>query len=286
MIIPIRDRECYERLNSAWAFYVHLIIVIIVTSRIRYAPTSNREIMIKLLKSSALATLLSFSASAVTQANEGLFGMGEDLNLFVGVDAQGRSMGFDDNFGDNLFAKNFGQYDVYGGLRLFRYFGLMLGYEKTSNKERSVVINEGERYLGVLIEPGDGIQSRRSHTEIKGTHFDLMGFYPICPRYDIDLFATVGLVRNKLKLDDLLYAVDGFTLPNPIFRHYDKKKTMARLSAGAQITFFEHIGIRAMVGWENTSKFKDLRPEEPTALQTFVKTKNSFIYGIGAFLTT
>lgn len=242
--------------------------------------------MIKLLKSSALATLLSFSVSAVTQANEGLFGMGKNLNLFVGVDGQMRSMGFEDRFGDNLFAKHLGQYDVYGGVRLFRYFGLMLGYEKTSNKGRSVVINEGEEYLGILLLPGDGIEGHRTQTEIKGVHFDLMGFFPLCPKYNVDIFATAGLTRNHLRLEDNFFSQDGFPLVPVVLNHWDAKKTMSRFTAGLQSVFFEHVGIRAMVGWENTSKFKDLKPLENPASLTILKSKNSFVYGVGLFITT
>lgn len=238
------------------------------------------------IQSIIFSTLFSLFLTNIASAEDGIFGMGDNLKLFAGVDAHMRNMKFEDQFGGQLFAERFGQYDIYGGIKLFQYFGLMIGHQRTREKQRDSIINEGEQYLGILLLPGDGVESHRSHAKLRGTHIDLMGFYPICPRYSVELFATAGLIRNHLQLEDHFYAQDGFLFDEPIVNHWDNKKTVTRLSAGVQATFFKHVGLRALIGWENTAKIKDLKPVEVPESRTLVNAKNSFIYGIGIFAIT
>ena len=43
------------------------------------------------------------------------------MRPFVGIDVQGRHLGFQKNYGDNFFpTRTYGQYNVYGGIRYFK----------------------------------------------------------------------------------------------------------------------------------------------------------------------
>lgn len=203
---------------------------------------------------------------------------------FAGVDFQGRHMDFDQNLGGNLFPHNYPQYDVYIGLRFLRYFGLSLGFEDSRTEDRTARFLEGDPFLGVVLPTGNGRETHYSEAKIKGRHLDLLGFYPICPNLDIDVFASIGLVRNTLTLTDILIAIDDILLDEPIVRTYDNRHTHARASLGIQKTFCDHVGIRGLVAWENTSRFEHLKPLENPAAITNVNVDNSFIYGVGVFV--
>jgi len=232
-----------------------------------------------------MATVLC-SCSSVSYAGIESFDASEDLSVFLGIDVQGRNLDLEKDFGENLFAKRHGQYDLYAGFRIFDYFGLSIGHTSTKSKERNSVLNEGEKYLGVQIDAGDGIESHITSKKIKGTHVDLLGFYPVYNQCKIDIFGSIGLTRNKLTLKDDFVALDGLALAPTIVRNYDEKKTTFRLMLGIQAVVLNHLGVRASLGWENTSKFKDLKPLEVPNAATNVKLKDSFIYGIGVFVTT
>src|SRR5579872_3435923 len=70
-----------------------------------------------------------------------------DVRPFLGVDIQERDMDFQERFGDNIWADDFTQFDVYGGIRIFHYLGLSVGYEKSNTKDRDFTINDGDTYL-------------------------------------------------------------------------------------------------------------------------------------------
>src|SRR5262249_39345466 len=150
-------------------------------------------------------------------------------------------------------------------------------------RNRNITINDGDTFLGLVQLPGTGPFNQLTETKITGTHVELMAYAPVCPRYDIDLFASGGIVRNKLSLRDTFISVDNVPFEPPLVRTYDVKHTHARFSFGAQKTFCNHFGIRALIGWENTSRFKNLKPLEVPDSDTNVKAKNSIIYSIGVF---
>lgn len=206
-----------------------------------------------------------------------------DLHPFVGIDAQGRHMGFQEAFGGNVFKENLPQYNVYVGARFLRYFGVAIGYEETKTKSRLADLLEGDTILGILIQPGDGTQVHYSETQVRGKYFDLLGFWPICPRYCVELFGSIGIVRNTLSLQDSLTVFNNVIEEDPLIRSFSAKKTNARASIGIQKLFCQHLGIRALVAWEDTSRFNNLSSlENPTGLSR-VDARSSINYGLGIF---
>src|SRR5579872_7320692 len=139
--------------------------------------------MKKLLSLCALAgSVLAFASPSFgfTNFNEAFWEMHDSARPFIGVDVQRRHMDFQGNFGDDLFADRFTQFDIYGGLKIFDYFGLSVGYERTGTKDEEVTFAAGDNYLGMLLSsPSVFIGDHETKAEIKGIHFDVMFFYPI-----------------------------------------------------------------------------------------------------------
>lgn len=229
------------------------------------------------LSSVAMLTISSHAGASYTEDAQ--------PHPYIGADIEHRSLRFEDHFGDNLFERNANQYNVWAALRFFKYFGLGIGFDSTSHRQRDTVINEGEYYLGLLLAPGDGIEGHLTQTKISGTHVELIGFLPVCPRYSIDLFATVGMASNHLKLTDFFVAQDNILLDSPIMRSYDERKTVARASLGAQMILYRNLGMRAQAIFENNGKFDGLKPIQVPDATTNVNLRNSFIYSFGLYLT-
>ena len=202
---------------------------------------------------------------------------------YIGVDGQNREMRFEELFGGNLFSKNLRETDIYGGIKLFHYFAINIGQEHSKTEDHTVTLVDGDSFLGIILEPGEGPEMDFTQTKIKGNHFDLVGYYPICPNQEIEVFASIGKIRNHLSLTQIQISQDNIPLPSPIVRTYDVKRTNWRASLGIQKTFCQHIGIRGLITWEETSKFKDLKPLEVPDTDTLVRIRSSLIYSVGIF---
>lgn len=202
---------------------------------------------------------------------------------FVGVDFQERTMAFENDFGDNLFQEQAFQYDLYGGLRLSRYWGLQGGYFAAKKKNRTIELGPGATVMGQGLNANNPSETHYTETKIKGPHIDLLTFSPLFPEYGIELIAGVGVAYSKLMLKDAIVALNDVPQTSPINRTYDIKKANARALIGAQTLLLASIGVRALVTWENTSVFNDLTPAEfPNDIRR-VNVKNSWVYGIGVF---
>lgn len=212
-------------------------------------------------------------------------------SVYLGVDAQVRHIGFEKNYGNNLFKKDYPQGNVFGGFKLNQCIGIEVGYEATITRTAKNFIPEGSIIAGETIptlntdlaEVGPILCS--SSFQIKGWHADIMGFLPVCEEYRFDLIGSVGLARLEAypKIFRLGDAV-GDLNPATRFRAFpDTRKTVLRLGLGAQQMLAECVGIRFLVGWENTSRFNNIRSINPNT-RALVKLDNSWNYGLGAFV--
>jgi hypothetical protein len=208
-----------------------------------------------------------------------------DVRPFIGVDYQKREMGFQGTFGGEVFDGDFSQYDVYGGIKLFRYLGLSVGYERGDTKDRDYQVGPGSNFLGTILPANNAVESHHSTAEIKGIHFDVMGFWPVLPRWDVEIYGSLGLVHNHLLLSDTIEAADGVAVTDTgvFLSSYDARRTNFRAGLGIQKTFCRHWGVRLSVAWEETSHFDNLKPREFPLSSTNVNANRTFNYGVGVF---
>ena len=236
-----------------------------------------------LKKAIATTALLTSMGGGVAYASLDTSDFIGSLRPYAGVDLQRRHMGMEQAFGGNIWDRNFNQLDLFGGVRFLEYFGLNAGYEFTERKVRNNVLNVGDTRLGSVLTAGDGILSERGKNKINAWHVDFMGFLPICPRYHVELLGSVGLARAHLKMQEIIYAQNGILANNPVVRNYSEKRTLARASLGVQTIMFDHLGVRLSGTWEDTSRFKNLKPIENRSATTLAKVQDSIIYGLGIF---
>lgn len=213
-------------------------------------------------------------------------------SAYLGVDAQVRHIGFENNYGGNLFKKDYPQGGAFGGFKFNQFLGIEVGYEATTTRTAknfipgdSIVAGESSTILALDAPP----LVASSRFQIKGWYGDLMGFLPL-PVFEmcgLNLIGSVGLARVEA-------STKIFYLGNPNasfapasvegFRVFpDKRKTVLRLGAGVSQMLSDCFGIRFLLGWENTRKFGKISSINPVTT-AIVKPNNSWNYRLGAFV--
>lgn len=200
---------------------------------------------------------------------------------YVGADAEWRHLDFKSGFGDNTFRHDYPQGNLYAGLKFNCYFGIEAGYEATERKTRTTTFFPGTVVNGVLLSGPSSSFQFASTGQIKGYHASLLGFYPLCNVYRLSLLGSVGFARLQARLISSRIALSG--VPTNVASDFIQRKDVLRLGAGLQQMISEDWGVRAMLKWENTNKFKNIAPQQGGA--SILKLRDSFIYSFGAFFT-
>lgn len=202
---------------------------------------------------------------------------------YVGLDAQGRHVEFTKGFGDNLFKQDYPQGNVYAGVKLMDWLGLEAGYEWTKRMHRTSSLGGGAVNLGNTVAGAISPVVYTSKAKFDGWHANLVGFLPIMEDCCTELFASVGVVHLRSFFERSLISVAG--APSTSIAHFRQSKTIARANLGVQAKIVDAFGIRASIGWENTSKIRPFATNTDALATTQVKMKDSFIYGLGIFYT-
>jgi hypothetical protein len=206
-----------------------------------------------------------------------------DLGRFhplIGVDIQHRNMEFKTDFGDNLWKETYPQANLYLGLRYGSYFGFVVGHENSKTRSQTVNLSPGETFLGVPLT--DGLTLHASG-DIKGTYAQLMGYYPVPFLKSTELFLGLGIIHNKMDLDDEIIAINDVAQNPPLLFTTPASDTHAKIEVGIQKIICNHFGLRAVAGWENTSEFKNIRALQALTDPRHLDLKDTWTVGAGFF---
>ncbi len=234
------------------------------------------------VRTSLLSSTLCLLPIATSMAAVNYFQNG-CIRPFVGAEGQHRNMQFAEPFGEELFKENYAQYNLYTGLRWGKHFGVAIGHENSNTRKRTKSFAAGSAFLGEIL----GFQeTHEASSEIKGNYIELLGFIPL-DRLNMrktELYAGVGMIKNKLTLEDITTHVANVLVPGgPLQDNYHSKKNNLRAELGLQKTFYNHFGIRASLSWEKTSRFRNLKPDEAPNADLIVNLKNTWSTGAGFF---
>ncbi len=259
-----------------------------------------------LLKGQAYTTLLLLAATTFMSTQTLASEYSYCLEPYIGLDAQARRMPFHKNFGDNVFQHRFyPEFNMFAGLKFNDYLGLEVGYEFSKHQKNTKNVLPGQIVFGALIPPWDPrfdnvTTTMRTCSKLNGFNFNLMGFLPIfCEEYNTQLIGSVGIASLNIRTRNTITEIGSHSiiLENPFeivpgqriqvdTSHYKNRKWTFRASTGIQYLTPCWVGVRALITWENTNKFKTRGIDLRTGLATseHAKIKNSLIYKIGAFI--
>jgi len=202
---------------------------------------------------------------------------------YVGVDMQYHTMNFKPGFGDNLFSHHQLQANIYFGTTLDKYCGIEAGFQSTNQQNRTATLITGEPNLGTLIEDPNSLTKYSVTNYVRGSHLNVVGFLPLSVEYQVKLIGLVGVATLKAKFQRLNTSLVHFGVVQPTMPAdaFIQRKTVLRLGAGLEHLFVYDWGLRGTLIWENTGKI--VAPTEFSP--QLVKPKNSFTYGLGAFVS-
>ncbi|MDB6097066.1 MAG: hypothetical protein JWM09_1344 [Francisellaceae bacterium] len=199
---------------------------------------------------------------------------------YVGVDAQIRSTSYKAGYGDNIMKKTAPQGNVFAGFKFHENFGLEVGYQFAKGKNKFTSIAVGGIVNGIAVgSPGVTSSEFQTKAKYNGFNLNLNAYIPLDKEYNLDFVGYVGLEHLKVNIDRINVTINN-RIPYGNLQNFKKTKTVARAGLGIQKTFDENWGLRALVGWENTSKFKLIPAAKPL---TYASLKDTVSYGIGIF---
>jgi hypothetical protein len=153
-----------------------------------------------------------------------------DLFPYTGVDLEWSFMRGHHEWG-KLLPKSYAGSNVYAGVRLFDV-AVELGYDFTFKQHCH----------------SDFLKTR---VRTDSWHADLNGFLAICP--GLEALGSIGLGRTKTTISADVHAAENVFEISPI---NGDRKGILRAGIGIQYMFENCIGMRTLVRWKNTEKFR------------------------------
>jgi hypothetical protein len=207
--------------------------------------------------------------------------------FYCGFDLGVQHIGFKPGYGDNLFPTDLPMSNLFVGFKFNDYFGIEGGYENTLEQERISTVFGGQTMLGRVVpsDPANGFDyfKFRSKAQMDGWHLGIVANYNLnaIKLNNLSLLGYIGVKNTNIKLTRTgLFAkmVGGFEeiYNDTLLLNKNNKKNFIKLFVGLEYLFTNYIGIRAIFGWENTSK---LQPSN--GVDRFAKLKDSTSFMIG-----
>ena len=232
------------------------------------------------LKNTFTIAIFVFSALFSTTS----FAAFKDLSFtpYGGVGVGMQHFGFKPGYGDNLFKKTLPKGNIFAGVKFCDYFGIEGGYETTLEKKRDVSLTAGDMNLGIAVPNGVQSVNYSNKAKIAGLYASLVGEYRFysTESYGLSLIGDAGIKRTNVKLIRNRSSVNGAPSGSSDILNNNYRKTLLRVNDGLQGSIYEHFAIRALIGWENTSKLKPCGYSSTGSLIA-AQLKNSIHYSIG-----
>lgn len=154
-----------------------------------------------------------------------------DLFPYAGVDCEWIFMRGHHEWGKAL-PTSYGGGNFYTGLRVLDV-SAEVGYDFTTKKRNSTTL-------------------LKTRVRTDSWHIDLNGFFPFCTW--VELIGTIGLASSKTTISAHVHKTQTHTLMlEPINAN---RKSILRMGGGLQYVFDDCIGIRGLIRWKNTEKFR------------------------------
>lgn len=205
---------------------------------------------------------------------------------YAGLDHQWRKSDYQKDKGSNLFKMDYPQGNVFLGARFHDYASIEAGHQFTPMRTRTAYLDRGETVLGVF--PTRAPERHITKCKITGWNIGLLGHFPIfeIKARPVELLGYVGRVALRAYHQDILLQDNTGPLDFMATKKtFIKRASVWKFGMGAQYVF-KAIGIRGMIGFENTNRFKDLKPDESKAGKRRLSLKDTTLMSAGMFVTT
>ncbi len=209
-------------------------------------------------------------------------------NVYGGIRASQRHMGFKSGLGSHMFAKTMNQLSLVGGLNFNSWLGTELSIYSTDNTKRNATITFGKPELGVTNFSGAGDDSYTTFAKIFGSTVQITARYEFLDTLNAFIAAGVNLgqlkVRANMTQNDSLPATALEQTNNRIVQK--RIRLFAMCTTGINYRISDSIGIRFDIGFERTRKLKMHFETLASAPNKYhLDPQNSVVYGLTIYFT-
>lgn len=200
---------------------------------------------------------------------------------YVGFNAQMRRIHFKNNYGKDMFTKRMPQGEIYAGLKVNPYLGFELGYLRSEERHRTSSIGYPQAIFGAPFSTPGEYQTARASSKIDGGSVNVVGFLTI--NEDFQLLGSLGFARLRVKLKYIPIDITGDPYTNAevlsFTRTFVKSKYVPQAKVGIQYMLTQALGLKALVGWDGTSRFNLLTNKQ--AAPARASLRDSYNLGLG-----
>jgi len=196
------------------------------------------------------------------------------LKPYGGLEYVQRSLAFKEGYGKGDFNKRLPQANVFLGIQVNDYLGVEAGYLFSQAVTRTSFVAGPNQSLGEMLSLGQyGIFENKIN--LTGPQMSFVGRLP----FGISGFfalGSVGISWLSLKATRKTLGHDAL----PIFNqeevmeskcNFSSKKVIPKAAFGLGYQFTDCIGVRILMGYEKTSRFKNIVPKEKDTLKMTLK---------------
>lgn len=197
-------------------------------------------------------------------------------NSYLGIGMLISKMKLDDDYGGNVFAKTNQGIHLSVGKMFTKHFGMEFGFEPTNNKYRQAVVDFPGTALGLPVDLVDRFEFYNTTVMRSKYYLGLVSRLYINDTSFINFLAGAALVRFKLNST----FASTFLTPNyNSCTHFHTNRLLPILKLSFEKIINDKLGIKASIGWVNSSKIQ-INPKEKRAL-VLSKLKNTTDFTLG-----
>jgi hypothetical protein len=222
------------------------------------------------------------SLAAITLSMVASSGVGYAItakgSTYMGVDIVYNSMKFKQDYGHNVLSKKAAPgLNLSVGHMFYNNFGAEVGFEIEKNMKRTARLNKGEKIGGQLLD--NPLLSYITYNSTLRQHHAYIGaFY----KHSIfnNTFVSFMLAGSLSYLSANYIVMDSFPGgSNGTTRSFSKNKLIPLIKCSIEHKITNSFGIKALLGWKNTSAIK-MTARETTGHT--IKPKNTISMALGA----
>jgi hypothetical protein len=208
-----------------------------------------------------------------------------DFLVHVGGDAQWRYVPLKDNFGNNLVKRDYLQTGAYAGMRFFDdSLGFECGYQRSNSVSRTTDVSDASSYFSSTLPTGTYTSSTKVY--MQNIYGALVGLLPISEVDRLKLIASIGAGRTRTRMTADLAGTAGTAVTAAWPLSFKAIKWVPKANIGLQWMASQHLGFRALAGWEQTAQFNRIRAnnaDQTANTKYFASFKNAASCGLGLF---
>ncbi|MFO1256828.1 MAG: hypothetical protein U1E78_00125 [Gammaproteobacteria bacterium] len=207
---------------------------------------------------------------------------------YLGLAKTARHMAFEKGSGENFFNQTLHATEVFGGINLNKYLDLEFGYAESNKRHKANFASSSETIFNVLLNDYNDSLGFHNNSKFSAARANLIGKIPVKFIENMSVELGAGITRLKTYNQSTYDSFNGEQ--NPVEQSntvsFVKSKNILNLMAGVNYKIFPHLGLRASVIYDQSSKLNRIGPpiEILTAVSS-IKPKNAMTYGIGVYVT-